>query len=90
MNSFADQKRIEQNQKMYGIKYLDDFVAGIKESLVYKMTGGFMVVASMLSDAQEQMAFGDLEGARQTINLAKYLQFKIAAGELEFKNVEVI
>jgi hypothetical protein len=80
----------EQNLAIYGIKYLDDFVAGIKESLVYKMTGGFMVVASMLSDAQEQMAFGDLEGARQTINLAKYLQFKIAAGELEFKNVEVI
>jgi hypothetical protein len=80
----------EQNLAIYGIKYLDDFVAGIKESLVYKMTGGFMVVASMLSDAQEQMAFGDLEGARQTINLAKYLQFKIAAGELEFKNVEVM
>lgn len=80
----------EQNMKMYGIKYLDEFVAGIQNSLSYKMAGGFMVVAGMMSDAQEQMAFGDVEGARQTLNLAKYLQFKIAAGELEFKNVEVI
>ena len=80
----------EQNMKMYGIKYLDEFVAGIQNSLSYKMAGGFMVVAGMMSDAQEQMAFGDVEGARQTLNLAKYLQFKIAAGELEFKNVEVV
>jgi hypothetical protein len=54
------------------------------------MTGGFMVVAGLMSDAQEQMAFGDVEGARKTLNLAKYLQFMIAAGELEFKNVEVV
>ena len=90
MNSFADQKRIEQNQKMYGVKYLDEFIAGIEESLVYKMTGGFMCVASLMSDAQEQMAFGDVEGARKTLNLAKYLQFKIAAGQLNFKNVEIV
>jgi hypothetical protein len=80
----------EQNFAMYGIKYLDDFVAGIKNSLTYKMTGGFMVVAGLMSDAQEQMAFGDVEGARKTLNLAKYLQFMIADGELEFKNVEVV
>jgi len=43
-----------------------------------------------MSDAQEQMAFGDVEGARKTLNLAKYLQFKIAAGQLNFKNVEIV
>jgi hypothetical protein len=80
----------EQNLTTYGVKYLDEFVAGIKNSLSYKMAGGFMIVAGLMSDAQEQMAFGDVEGARKTLNLAKYLQFKIAAGELEFKNVEVV
>lgn len=80
----------EKNLAAYGIKYIDEFVAGIKNSLTYKMTGGFMVVASLMSDAQEQMAFGDVEGARKTLNLAKMLQFKIAAGELEFKNVEIV
>ena len=80
----------EQNLATYGVKYLDEFVAGIENSLSYKMAGGFMVVAGMMSDAQEQMAFGDVEGARQTLNLAKYLQFKIAAGQLNFKNVEVV
>jgi hypothetical protein len=85
-----DPRIAEQNMKTYGVKYLDEFVAGIEESLSYKMAGGFMVVAGMMSDAQEQMAFGDVEGARQTLNLAKYLQFKIAAGQLNFKNVEVV
>lgn len=80
----------EQNLKIYGVKYLDEFVAGVENSLTYKMTGGFMVVAGLMSDAQEQMAFGDVEGARKTLNLAKHLQFRIADGQLNFKNMEVV
>lgn len=80
----------EKNLATYGVKYLDEFVAGIENSLTYKMTGGFMVVAGLMSDAQEQMAFGDVEGARKTLNLAKYLQFRIADGQLNFKNVELV
>jgi hypothetical protein len=45
-----------------------------------------MIVAGLMSDAQELMAYGNIEEARQTLNRAKYLQFKIAAGEMKFKN----
>jgi hypothetical protein len=35
-----------------------------------------------MSDAQEVMAFGDVESARKYLNKAKYLLFKIMDGEL--------
>jgi hypothetical protein len=42
-----------------------------------------MVVAGLMSDAQEQMAYGDVEGARQTLNRAKALLFKVMDGTLD-------
>jgi hypothetical protein len=36
-----------------------------------------------MSDAQEQMAYGDVEGARQTLNRAKALLFKVMDGTLD-------
>jgi hypothetical protein len=41
-----------------------------------------MVVAGLMSDAQELMSFGDTERARQTLNIAKTIMFKIMDGEL--------
>jgi hypothetical protein len=41
-----------------------------------------MVVAGLMSDAQEQMAFGDTEGARQTLNRAKGVLFAVMDGTL--------
>jgi hypothetical protein len=41
-----------------------------------------MVVAGLMSDAQELMAFGDTERARQTLNVAKTILFNIMDGEL--------
>jgi hypothetical protein len=35
-----------------------------------------------MSDAQEQIAFGDAEGARQSLNRAKCLLFKVMEGKL--------
>jgi hypothetical protein len=70
--------------QMYGVDDINAFLESVKNCATYKFTGGFMVVAGMMSDAQEMMEFGDVEGARQTLNRAKYLQFKIAAGELDF------
>ena len=80
----------QQNLATYGVADMDAYFQSAKNSITYKFTGGFMLVASLMSDAQEQMAFGDVEGARKTLNLAKFLQFKIADGQLEFKNVEVV
>ncbi len=61
--------------KMYGCK-LDDFIANVDRSISYGVAGPLMVVAGLMSDAQELMAFNDVEGARQTLNRAKALLFR--------------
>lgn len=67
--------------QMYGCNF-QDFLESVTNSITYKLSGGNMVVAGLMSDAQEQMAFGDVEGARQTLNRAKGLLFAIMDGEL--------
>ena len=69
-----------QNQ-MYGCD-IESFVDSVVESITYQACGANMVVAGLMSDAQEQMSFGDAEGARQTLNRAKALLFKVMDGEL--------
>jgi hypothetical protein len=60
---------------MYGCD-MDSFIKSVEDSITYKCSGGGMVVAGLMSDAQEQMAHGDTEGARQTLNRAKALVFR--------------
>jgi hypothetical protein len=69
---------------MYGVEDVNAFFENAKRCPTYRMTGGYMIVAGLMSDAQEMMAFGDVEGARQTLNRAKYLQFKMVAGDMDF------
>jgi hypothetical protein len=71
---------INSNQ-MYGCDIVD-FVESVTSSITYKMTGANMVIAGLMSDAQEQIAFGDAEGARQSLNRAKCLLFKVMEGKL--------
>ena len=65
---------------MYGVT-----VAGMRESvessLTFRMTGPAMIVASMMSDAQEMMAyeqpdFNTIEDQRQLLNRAKWVLFE--------------
>jgi hypothetical protein len=65
---------VSKELSMYGCD-IEAFKASVKGSLSYKMVGGAMCVASLLSDAQEMMAHGDTESARQTLNCAKALLF---------------
>ena len=74
---------------MYGVDDMKVYFENAKANMTYRFTGGFMLVASLMSDAQEMMAYGNIEEARQTLNRAKYLQFKIAAGEMEFKTERI-
>jgi hypothetical protein len=62
---------------------INAFMANVTRSLTYKCSGANMVVAGLMSDAQEQMAYGDVEGARQTLNRAKALLFKVMDGTLD-------
>jgi hypothetical protein len=58
------------------------FVDSVTSCVSYKLSGANMIIAGLMSDAQEQMAFDDVEGARKTLNRAKYLLFKVMEGEL--------
>lgn len=64
--------KAEQELKMYGCE-IDPFVESVKESFTFRVVGIGMVIASLMSDAQEEMSHGNVEGARQTLNKAKYL-----------------
>jgi hypothetical protein len=71
---------------MYGCNF-QDFLENVTNSITYKLSGANMVVAGLMSDAQEQMAFGDTEGARQSLNRAKGVLFAIMNGELNANGV---
>ena len=73
------------DKMMYGCD-IEAFKESVKESFTYKHQGGYMVVASLLSDAQEQLAHGDDFGARQTLNKAKALIFDMADGGMTFNS----
>jgi hypothetical protein len=70
------------NQAMYGVNDINAYIESVKNSITYKFTGANMVVAGLMSDAQEQMAFDDTEGARKTLNIAKAILFQIMDGKL--------
>jgi hypothetical protein len=71
----------KENQ-MYGVNDINAYIALIKTSITYKLTGANMVVAGLMSDAQEEMAHGNDEGARKTLNRAKAVLFQIMDGSL--------
>ena len=71
-----------RNVSMYGFDDIDSYIESVKESMTYQFTGGNMIVAGLMSDAQELMAFGDTERARQTLNVAKTILFNIMDGNL--------
>lgn len=73
------------DKMLYGCD-IEAFKESVKESFTYKHQGGYMVVASLLSDAQEQLAHGQDFGARQTLNKAKALIFDMADGGMTFNS----
>jgi hypothetical protein len=69
------------DQKMYGCDF-SNFIINVLKSSTYNFSGANMVVAGLMSDAQELMGYGDVERARQTLNLAKAVLFKVMDGSL--------
>ena len=64
---------------MYGCTETD-LRNSIESSITFKMSGPAMIVASMMSDAQEMMAyeqpdFRTIESQRQLLNRAKFVLF---------------
>ncbi len=75
-----------RDQQMYGCNF-QQFLDSVINSITYKFSGANMVVAGLMSDAQEQMAFGDVEGARKTLNRAKGVLFAVMEGQLNASGV---
>ena len=71
-----------RNEQMYGFADIDKYIDSAKDSITYKLTGGNMIVAGLMSDAQELMEHGDVDRARQTLNVAKAVMFEIMDGNL--------
>lgn len=71
-----------RDSQVYGCNF-QEFLAGVTDSITYKLSGANMIVAGLMSDAQEQIAFGDTEGARKTLNCAKGILFAVMNGELD-------
>ena len=72
---------MNKDMEMFGCD-IKAFVDVIEVSVTYKLSGANMVIAGLMSDAQEQMSFGDNEGARQSLNKAKYLLFLVMDNKL--------
>ena len=60
--------------QMYGCDF-QAFKESVKDSITYKVSGGVMVLAGLLSDAQELMVGDDIDTARKYLNRAKALMF---------------
>jgi hypothetical protein len=62
-----------------------DILESIEDSITFKLSGVGMVIASYLSNAQEEIEYGMKDQARKSINIAKMLMMEF---ELGFKGVE--
>ncbi len=62
----------DRERAMYGCS-MADFKESLEDSFTFKVSGPAMCAMSLMSDAQEEMAHGMVENARQTINRAKWI-----------------
>jgi hypothetical protein len=72
---------MSQVNQMYGCDP-DAFIASVKDSLGYKFSGALMCAASLMSDAQEEIAAGMDERARQSLNRSKLILGEVMDGNL--------
>jgi hypothetical protein len=72
---------MNNEKQMYGCN-IEQYIEDMKRSATYKFTGANMAIAGLMSDAQEVMAHGDNERARQFLNIAKHIMFMVMDGEL--------
>ena len=60
---------------MYGLTE-SDLRASVESSITFRTSGPAMIVASWMSDAQEEIEHGMDESARKTLNRAKFVLFE--------------
>lgn len=72
VKEFKAQVNKEREISMFGCE-IADFKESIEDSFTFRVSGPAMIAMSLMSDAQEEMAHGMVENARQTINRAKWI-----------------
>jgi hypothetical protein len=82
MNQMMERVNANLSPRMYGVADINAFINDIKASYTYKAVGGNMIVAGLMSDAQELLSVGDNERARKTLNRAKAVLFEIMDGRM--------
>lgn len=70
------------DMQMYGCD-MKSFTQSVENSLTFKMSGIGMIIAGLMSDAQEELYHGDSESARKTLNRAKALLFETMNGKYQ-------
>ena len=67
------------NRQAYGFDDIDGYAKQIRDAHKWdsEQNAAIAGVASTLSDAQEMLAFEDLERVRQMLNIAKAVLFKV-------------
>ena len=66
----------EFERNCYGMSTEDIKNQFMYNSITFDLSGPTMVVAGLMSDAQEVMAMGDVESARKFLNIAKFILFE--------------
>ena len=75
MTDLEKAKQLDWELQCYG-RTIASLRECLDDDLTAKLTGDYaMVAASFLSNAQEEIEMGYNEGARQSINIAKFVLF---------------
>ena len=74
--------QVSRNRRRYGVDHIENYALGIKETITYKIKGGNSIVVDLITDAQDSINDGDLNNARQILNVAKHLLSEINNGNL--------
>ena len=72
VKEFKAQINKDRELGMYGCSIVD-FKESLEDSFTFRVSGPAMCAMSLMSDAQEEMAYGMVENARQTLNRAKWI-----------------
>jgi len=73
---------VSRNRRRYGVDHIEKYALGITQTITYKDKGGKRVVIDLITKAQDFMTDGDLNNARQVLNVAKHLLSEIDNGNL--------
>jgi len=76
MNKRMEREMRADEERMFGMSK-EDIREQYIESLTAKLSGQEMVVAGILSDAQELLSMDRAEAARKQLNIAKFILFEM-------------